>query len=169
MKNFTIKTATDYKDAVIISRHIADIWKDRIDQAYYDKMAQHIAQFNDGYIIGYFADKPIASSIAFPIDRIPSFEEINAGNIYDFFKIDSKYYYIHILQVIEEYRNRGFGITLLRHQIETARNHKYRTIIGMSIDRELSLWKKCGFRDFGKFGFYKNYGRMKWIRMNISE
>ena len=167
MKNFIIKTASTFKDAIIISQHISDIWKDEINNDYYTKMYNHITKFKQGYIIGYLAHKPVSSSLAFPIGRIPSFNEINQGNIFDFFDKNSKYYYIHIIQVIETVRNKGFGIKLLRHQINTARKHKYREIVGMAIDRELALWKKCGFQDFGEFGIYKHYGRMKWVKMPI--
>jgi len=167
MSNLVIKEATCYADAIIISDQIAAIWGDNIDNFYYDKMFKYMSSFNDGYIIGLLNGKPVASSIAFPIETIPGFDEINAGNIFDLIAENANYYYIHIVQVIEEYRNKGFGIKLLRYQINTAIKHRYREIVGMAIDRELALWRKCGFQDFGEYGFYKNYGRMKWVRMII--
>ena len=168
MNPFAIHTAVSRRDAVIISRHIAEIWHDAVGDAYCEKMHDHISRFRDGYLIGYLSGKPVASSIAFPLGRIPDFEEINTGNIFDFFQAGSEYYYIHIIQVLEKYRNRGYGIRLLRHQIDTARKYRCREVIGMSVDRELPLWKRCGFKDFGEYGTYRHYGRMKWARQVLS-
>jgi GNAT superfamily N-acetyltransferase len=165
MSKFIIKIAKDYDDSIIISNHISDIWNDNIDKNYYDNMFKYLSIYNEGYLIGFLNRIPIASSIAFPINKIPSVDEINAINIFDFTTINGKFYYIHVIQVIEEYRNKGFGVKLLRKQINNAINNNNIEVIGMSIDKELSLWKKCGFKEFGDYFSYKNYGRMKWVKM----
>ena len=121
MNSFKIKETKDFNDAIIISNHLADIWKDNIDNSYYNKMYNYISKFNDGYLIGFLSNNPIASSVAFPVDGIPSFTEINNGNIFDFLNRKGKYYYIHIIQVIKNFRNKGFGIKLLKYQINTAK------------------------------------------------
>ena len=167
IKGYQIKKARSYGDAKIIASHIRDIWGDRVDEAYYQKMYTYCRGSRYGFIIGFLRDEPVASSIAFPVAAIPTFRQINEGNIFDLINHQGNYYYIHIVQVIAKYRNRGFGIKLLDDQINTAKVNHFHTITGMALDCELELWKRCGFIDFGRFGQYKHYGRMKWVKMSI--
>lgn len=165
MENFQINISKEYHDAIIISEHIAEIWNDKVDKNNYDKMYSYIKKYREGFLIAYLFNEAIGSSIAFPINRIPSFDEINNKNIYDLLSIKGKYFYIHIIQIIERFRNKGYGIKLLKYQINTAKRRKYKEIIAMGIDKELDLWKRCGFQEFGEYGLYKNYGRFKWMKM----
>ena len=167
MCNLQITTATEYKDAVIISEQIEEIWLGKKDQNEYDKMFTYMNRFNRGFLIAYLAGKPIGSSIGFPLDHTPTFDEVNTKNIYDMVAISGKFYYIHIIQILSEYRNKGFGIKLLKHQLKTARQNNSNHVTAMGIDREIDLWKRCGFQDFGEFGQYRTYGRMKWLKMEL--
>ncbi|MBN2013147.1 GNAT family N-acetyltransferase [candidate division KSB1 bacterium] len=167
MKNLFIKTASDYSDAIVIARHTAEIWNETTDHEYFDKMNQYIQRFPAGYIIGLIGEQAVASSVAFPIRTIPEFAEINSGNIFDSCEVTGLYYYIHVIQVLEKFQNRGFGIKLLRHQQQMARASDFKSIVGMAVDHKLEMWKRCGFEETGVSGEYKSFGRMMWVKMNI--
>ena len=160
-----IREADSYDDVVIISDQIRAIWNDETDKDIYKKMNNYMNRFNKGYLIASLSETEVGSSIAFPINHIPDFDEVNNTNIYDLFNPEGMYFYIHIIQLLPEYRNSGFGIRLLKYQLDTAVKNNCHTVIGMGIDRELELWRKCGFIDFGEFGNYKNFGRFKWLKM----
>jgi GNAT superfamily N-acetyltransferase len=167
MSKLVIKEAVDYDDAVIISKQTAQIWNSETGEETYKKMNKYINKFKKGFIIAKLSNEIIGSSIAFPMDHIPDFDEVNNRNIYDLINLSGKYFYIHIIQLLPGFRNRGFGIRLLKHQLKTAEENKFSTVIGMGIDRELDLWKKCGFTPFGEFGKYKNFGRFKWLKKAV--
>lgn len=167
MKNLQIKISYDYNDAITITRHISEIWNNKANKSEYDKMFSYINKFNEGFLIAYLFNEAIGSSIAFPLNKTPTFKEINDKNIYDMISIKGKYFYIHVIQIISGFRNKGYGIKLLKHQLHTAKEKKYKEVIAMGIDREMDLWRRCGFHEFGKYGLYKNYGRFKWLKMNL--
>ncbi len=167
MKNLQIKISKNYNDAVIITKHIAEIWNNKADKNEYDKMYSNIKKYGEGFLIAYLFNEAIGSSIAFPLGKIPTFDEINDFDIYDMMSLNGKYFYVHVIQIISGYRNKGYGIKLLKHQINTAKKGNYKEVLAMGIDRELDLWRRCGFHEFGKYGLYKNYGRFKWLKMDL--
>jgi GNAT superfamily N-acetyltransferase len=167
MSRLEIREADSYEDAVIISDHITEIWNNDPDKNIYSHMKTYIDRYGKGFLIASLSGKNIGSSVAFPMDHITDFDEVNNNNIYDLINPGGGFYYIHIIQILPEFRDRGFGIKVLKYQLETARTENFHTVTGMGIDRELGLWEKCGFVSFGEFGNYKNFGRFKWLKMSL--
>ncbi|MBN2522981.1 MAG: hypothetical protein JXB24_06880 [Bacteroidales bacterium] len=94
MDNFLIKIAEEYHDAVIISGHIAEIWNDKADKNKYNKMYRYFNKHKEGFLIVYLFNEAIGSSIAFPLERIPGFYEINNKNISDLLSTKGDYFYL---------------------------------------------------------------------------
>ena len=167
MNEIRINTALTYDDDVIIGDMLAKVWNDKMKESDYDFIFQYIKLFPAGHIIARQNNKPVASSIAFPMDRKPSMDEFSATHPYDFFSIHGRLYYIHVIQVLPEFRNKGTGTRLLDRQITVAREKKCDFVTGFSIDKEISGWEKKGFKSTGEFGKYKNFGIVKWIEMKL--
>ncbi|MFO7659270.1 MAG: GNAT family N-acetyltransferase [Bacteroidales bacterium] len=162
-----IKTADTYQDSIIIGDMLANIWNEKVKESDYELIFKYIKLFSEGHIIAEYDYKPIATSIAFPIEKKPSIEEFNQKHPYDFFSKNGKLYYIHVIQVLPEFRNKGIGTKIMIRQIAIAKEKKYNFIVGFSIDKEIDRWEKHGFIKEGKFGEYKSFGVVKWIEMKM--
>ncbi|MBN2613670.1 MAG: GNAT family N-acetyltransferase [Bacteroidales bacterium] len=107
----------------------------------------------------------VGSSIAFPIDIKPSRTEFSSKHPYDFISLKGKFYYIHVIQVLPEFRDKGIGSKILERQINVAKENKCNYITGFSIDKEINRWERKGFKSIGDYGEFKNFGKVKWIEM----
>jgi len=146
---------------------LSRIWNDKIKESDYDLIFQHIKKFPKGHMIAEHHNKPVATSVAFPIERKPVIDEFSSKHPYDFFSINGRYYYIHVIQVLPEYRNQGIGTALLNRQITVAKERKCDFAGGFSLDKEIKTWEKSRFKTVGEFGEYKNFGKVKWIEMEL--
>jgi len=167
MNEIVINIAKTYQDAVIIGNMLAKLWNDKIEKSDYDLIFRYINLFPKGHLIALRNSEPIASSIAFTISIKPSINEFSSKHPYDFFSDNGKFYYIHVIQVLPEFRNIGIGTKILNRQIIAAREKGCDYVTGFSVDKELYRWEKKGFISIGEFGEYKNFGRVKWIEMRL--
>jgi GNAT superfamily N-acetyltransferase len=167
MTDIIIKAADTYQDSIIIGDMLAKVWKDNVKESDYEIIFKYIKLFPMGHIIAEYNNKPIATSIAFPIEKNPSIEEFSKKHPYDFFSKNGKLYYIHVIQVLPEFRNKGIGTKIMNRQIASAKEKKYDFIGGFSLDKQIERWEKHGFIRKGKFGEYKNFGIVKWIEMKL--
>ena len=85
------KTASKYQDVVIIGEMLSGIWNDNIKVSDYDLIFQHIKKFPQGHMIAEQHNRPIATSIAFPIEMKPAIDEFSSKHSYDFFSMNSRY------------------------------------------------------------------------------
>lgn len=167
MDNIELKKCQTYKDAIIIGDMLSYIWDDNIKTSDLDTIFKHIKLFPKGHIIVKIGDINVGSSIAFPISKKPSFEVFNTNHPYDFISIKGEIYYIHVIQVLPEYRNKGLGSKILEQQIRVAQEIKCKYVVGYSVDNEISRWERKGFKSYGSLSQYKSFGKVKWIEMPI--
>jgi hypothetical protein len=167
LKNIELSICKAYKDAIIIGDMLSSIWDDSINTSDLDMIFKHIKLFPKGHIIARIGDTNVGSSIAFPINKKPSIEVFNTKNPYDFISIDGKLYYIHVIQVLPEYRNKGIGSKILERQLRVAKEIKCKYAVGYSIESEIARWERKGFKSYGELSEYRNFGKVKWIKMAI--
>jgi GNAT superfamily N-acetyltransferase len=161
LKGIQINTGETYEDAIIIGDMLSKVWNDNVKSSDYDLIFKYLKMFPEGHIIARKDNNSIGSSIAFPIDTKPSIEVFSLKHPYDFFSIKGKLYYIHVIQVLPEFRNKGIGSKILERQITVAKENRCNYVTGFSIDREINRWERKGFKSIGDFGEYKNFGKVK--------
>ena len=167
MEDIELNICKTYKDAVIIGDMLSSIWDDNINSSDLDIIFKHINLFPNGHIIAKIGEINVGSSIAFPINKKPSIEVFNTKHPYDFISNKGEMYYIHVIQVIPEYRNKGIGSKILDRQIRVAKEKRCKYVVGYSVNREISRWERKGFESYGSLSDYKNFGKVKWIKMLI--
>lgn len=167
MDNIELNICDTYNDAIIIGNMLTYIWDDNINSSDLDIIFRHIKIFSKGHIIAKIRDINVGSSIAFPINEKPSIEIFNKKHPYDFISLAGKLYYIHVIQVLPEYRNKGIGRRIMERQIRIAKEINCKYAVGYAIENEVARWEKLGFKSYGDFNMYKNFGKVKWIELLI--
>lgn len=167
MEGIQINTCDTYEDAIIISDMLSKIWNDNVKSSDYDLIFKYLKIFPEGHIIAKQDNNSVGSSIAFPIDTKPSIAVFSSKHPYDFISLKGKLYYIHVIQVLPEFRNKGIGSKILERQINVARKNKCNYVTCLSVDKEINRWERKGFKSIGDFGKYKNFGKVKWIEMML--
>jgi GNAT superfamily N-acetyltransferase len=167
LNNLILSNCTSQNDSIIIGDMLSSIWNDNLKSSDLEIIFKHIKLFPRGHIIARIGDINVGSSIAFPINEKPSIEIFNKKHPYDFISLKGKLYYIHVIQVLPEFRNEGIGTKVLEKQIEVAKDIKCKNVVGYSIENEINRWERKGFKSYGKISEYKNFGKVKWIELPL--
>jgi GNAT superfamily N-acetyltransferase len=144
------------------------IWGTPATKSIIDYFIKGISCFRDGYYLAESEGVFVGSSEGFPIkEKLPISMLAEIEDPVDLFCPEGRYYYVHIIQVYPEFRNRGVGDMLLKTQINVARGLYIPQVCGIAISNQLDHWIKSGFSAEGQaWETYKNFGLFKWVSMD---
>lgn len=155
-------------DAPAFARINEKIWGTTATQEIVDYFRKGISRFQDGYYLALVEDQVVATSEAFPIaEKLPVFQLDQIEDQVDLHHPDGRFYYIHIIQVLPDFRKRGIGSLLLEKQVEVARNMKLAEVCGIVIADQMAHWNHHGFVEEGQWTKYKEFGYFKWAKKQI--
>lgn len=164
----TIKKA-ELSDAESFAKINEVIWGTPASKSIIDYFTKGISLFRDGYSLVESRGAFIGSSEGFPIQgKMPISVLAEIEDPIDLFEPEGRYYYIHIIQVYPEFRNRGIGDMLLRTQISVARSLHIPQVCGIAVSNQLDHWVRSGFSAEGEeWERYKDFGLFRWVSMNL--
>ncbi len=164
----TIRKA-ELSDAESLAKMHEAIWGIPATNDMIEYFTKGISRFRNGYYLAESEGVCAGSSEGFPIEEklpISTFGEID--DPIDLFEPEGKYYYVHVIHVYPEFRNRGIGNMLLKTQINVAKSLHIPQICGIAISNKLNHWVKSGFSaETGEWEAYKDFGLFKWISMSL--
>ncbi len=124
--------------------------------------------FLNGYFLAELNSKIVGSSEGFPIESMKPISSLNTNRgAHDLFNLNGKYYYIHLIQVLSEFQNRGIGDLLFKAQLNTGLKHGAEYVCAMSVEKKIHHWIKYGFEEYGKSEYLEKFGILKWLKMKI--
>ncbi len=166
---FELQLARGREAARALADMTGAIWNEQIDEEDYARFFENISLFPEGHLLVTCGQKVVATSQGFPMARVPTFHELNQG-IYTLFCYRGEYYYLHLIQVLPEYRRQGIGDMLLKAQIDAARRAGCKQIVGIAHENSVAHWLKNGFDELeAGWGTYGGYGRFLWVGMNLMQ
>jgi GNAT superfamily N-acetyltransferase len=124
--------------------------------------------FLSGYFLAEVNSDIVGSSEGFPIEAIKPIALLSAERgVHDLFDLSGKYYYVHLILVLPEFRNRGIGDLLFKAQLNVALKYGAEYLCAVSLEEKILHWIKYGFMEYGESQYRENFGILKWLKMNI--